>query len=322
MEVRFSNPIDQHLYELILNAEPNFEDCRAEGEALLALGANINAPTVDGAIPNGFMLAALLQDASPNYRSDIVRFFLRNGFDPHLAEGAAGSQALSHLIWLCFPGQATLDTVKALLRAGCDPLVKTLFYDDDPDESNAVDQALIGLADAFDVHVDFLDMLGFSAIFQCLRKAGRKEDFAGVGLVTDAFNCPIRGIYAFGDCAVSKNEAEASSFSFVAAKHRPFEAGLIFDCDRTCLLIDPFWGAFCDTELAGLLSSLTKIDPILEMPRDLRLTSISGKICGSAEFLLDCWYCAMEIRKKTIKVKERPQRELQHAASLLVPNGI
>ena len=166
MDVRFSNPIDQHLYELILNAEPNFEGCRAEAEALLALGANINALTVDGAIPNGFMLAALLEDASPNYRSDIVRFFLQNGFDPHLAEGAAGSQALSHLIWLNFPGQTTLDAVKSLLRAGCDPLVKTLFYDDDPDERNAVDQALIGLADAFNVDVDFLVMLGFSAIFQ------------------------------------------------------------------------------------------------------------------------------------------------------------
>ena len=87
-------------------------------------------------------------------------------------------------------------------------------------------------------------------------------------------------------------------------------------------MIDPSWGAFCDEELASLLPSLTKIDPVLELPRDLRLSSISGKICGSAEFLLNCWYCAMEIRKKTIKVKERPQRELQHAAALLVPNGI
>ena len=103
---------------------------------------------------------------------------------------------------------------------------------------------------------------------------------------------------------------------------RPFEAGLIFDCGRTCLLIDPSWGAFCDEALAGLLPSLTKIDPVLELPRDLYLYSISGKICGSAEFLLDCRFCAMEIREKTIKVKERPKRELQHAASLLVPNGI
>ena len=268
------------------------------------------------------MLAALLEDASPNYRSDIVRFFLQNGFDPHLAEGAAGSQALSHLIWLSLPGQTTLDAVKALLRAGCDPLVKTLFYVDDYLETDAVDQALTGLADAFNVDVDFLDMLGFSAIFQCLTKAGRKQNFASVGLVTDAFNCPIRGIYAFGDCRVAKNEAEASSFSFVAAKHRPFEAGLIFDCGRTCLLIDPSWGAFCDKELAGLLPSLTKIDPVLELPQNLHISSISGKIRGSAEFLLDCWFCAMEIRKKTIKVKERPQRELQHAAALLVPNGI
>ncbi len=325
MDFKFSNEIDQKLFDLIIRSEPDFEKCRKEAEGLLSAGANINAKSVAGDVPNCFLLPAILSDSTTFevvYRSQVIHFFLDNGFNPNLDEGRCGSQTLNHLISFCIPGQTTLNDLKSLLKAGCNPLIKTLLFEDEQQEENAIDRALEMLSDAFQVDFDFAYMLGFSAILECVTKASQNQNYDNINLVTDACNSNIHGIYSFGKCSVSKNENEAHSFSCITKQHRPFEAGLIFECDRTCLLIDPFWGAYCDKELINKLSKLQKIDLGIPLDYSARLISIFGKISNKIEFLIHFWSYTIEISDTIIKInKYRKEPDIQNAASLLVPNG-
>ena len=126
---------------------------------------------------------------------DVLRFCLNNGFDPKLDNGVCGAQTLCHFFKFNFPNVSLLTGIKDLLRAGCDPTVKAYLFRDEPRPENALYYIREELADAFSVDDDFLSMLGYAAIHQCLVKRSKQQNFESVEPVTEALNCSINAVF-------------------------------------------------------------------------------------------------------------------------------
>lgn len=321
----FERECDQKLFEVLSNAKAApLEDDLKTAKHLLSEGSDINARSFNLDIPGGFLLPCALDDLTYQPQClllDVLRFCLNNGFDPKLDNGVCGAQTLCHFFKFNFPNVSLLTGIKDLLRAGCDPTVKAYLFRDEPRPENALYYIREELADAFSVDDDFLSMLGYAAIHQCLVKRSKQQNFESVEPVTEALNCSINAVFPYGDFSIEPTATPQTwTYARNSASKDPFDCGLIFDCGRTRLCLDPFWGAYCDKEIK-VDDTAQRID--FALPPEASLRKISGEMLnqpGFANFLFDLGSCFLNCNDltKTISIRASVEsKKAQNAQELL-----
>ena len=99
--VAFEDELDQRLFKTLNGLDFEAADAAErlkKAETLIEEGADVNATTKCCAIPDGYMLACLLNECrDARKKTALVQFFLDNEFDPHEGYGLNGAQAMTHL---------------------------------------------------------------------------------------------------------------------------------------------------------------------------------------------------------------------------------
>lgn len=279
----FERPIDQHLYDVLIEAhtqDGNVAEKISEAAALIADGADVNAKAVTSAVPDGFMLGCVLSelDYDNPARLAVIDLFFANGFDPDKGDDLNGGQALAFLVNYSEsdPDGTVLECVKTLLRKGCNPFVEVQLHESDVEVFDAFRWALDELGDVLmcDRYRPSLD--AYVPICWCLQKFQVGDDFESVEQVTEAVGLAVDEIRLKGANFELTQTEKAGEWKYRQRIKRlePFDSGIQLRCGQKTLFIDPAWGVFTDTNLP------MEWDEQLSEPLNI---PVKGKIIGIDE---------------------------------------
>lgn len=253
--VAFEDELDQKLFKTLNGLDFEVADATEQlkkAEKLIEEGADVNATTKCCAIPDGYMLACLLNECrDARKKTALVHFFLDNEFDPHEGYGLNGAQAMTHLFRNNDAGEESseiLDCLKKLLDAGSNPITEFRPLKSVLQRENALAWARAELADVIHAKKGFTSLAYYSAIYHCLEKASLGRDYSGVECCNAVVGKKILWIGTWGELFVHPDVAKNSDghYEQLSAGSSPFNSGLVLMCGDTALCLDPSWGIYAD----------------------------------------------------------------------------
>ena len=269
----FEKEIDQRLYEALTQLPIDFQ----KASNLVAQGASVNVACVDSDLGNTF-LTSVVYDAltGENLRSPVTDFFLKNGFDPTVANGLNGAQALTNLIAFGYLEKNLLTAVKKMLDRGCDPNLRFLQYIDEPKPQSAIDRAATELFDSWLPDCDFLAAQTYSPIYQALLFAIEKKPYQTIESLAFACGQRIKRIGSLGNTHLQTLIPESQWRYEGERLEGAFSSGIVIELEDTTLCIDPFQAALCSSEvkIKGNKDLIDVPNPIL----NTEIVAITGRV--------------------------------------------
>mgnify|MGYP002680103032 CR=1 FL=1 len=305
--VAFEDELDQRLFKTLNGLDFEAADAAErlkKAETLIEEGADVNATTKCCAIPDGYMLACLLNECrDARKKTALVHFFLNHGFDPHEGYGLNGAQAMTHLFRNNDDGEessAILDCLKKLLDAGSNPITEFRPLKSVLQGESSLAWARAELADVIHAKKGFTSLAYYSAIYRCLEKASLGRDYKGVECCNAVVGKKILGIGTWGEFDIHPDVVEKNygRYSQRAMGRLPFDSGLLLMCSDTFLCLDPGWGIYADQT-----TDFPKVDK-LKIEEKSPFSGVIHKVSAGQPY--DALFYEIAVGDKTLSVDTDP----------------
>ena len=305
--VAFEDELDQQLFKTLNGLDfeaPDAAERLQKAEKLIEEGADVNATTKCCAIPDGYMLACLLNECrDARKKTALVHFFLNHGFDPHEGYGLNGAQAMTHLFRNNDDGEessAILDCLKKLLDAGSNPITEFRPLKSVLQRENALAWARAELADVIHAKKGFTSLAYYSAIYRCLEKASLGKDYSGVECCNAVVGKKILWVGTWGEFDIHPDVVEKNygRYSQRATGRLPFNSGMLLMCGDTFLCLDPSWGIYADQ-----IPDFPKVDK-LKIEEKSPFLGVIHKVFASQPY--DALFYEIAVGDKTLSVDADP----------------
>ena len=305
--VAFEDELDQQLFKTLNGLDfeaPDAAERLQKAEKLIEEGADVNATTKCCAIPDGYMLACLLNECrDARKKTALVHFFLNHGFDPHEGYGLNGAQAMTHLFRNNDDGEessAILDCLKKLLDAGSNPITEFRPLKSVLQRENALAWARAELADVIHAKKGFTSLAYYSAIYRCLEKASLGKDYSGVECCNAVVGKKILWVGTWGEFDIHPDVVEKNygRYSQRATGRLPFDSGMLLMCGDTFLCLDPSWGIYADQ-----IPDFPKVDK-LKIEEKSPFLGVIHKVFASQPY--DALFYEIAVGDKTLSVDADP----------------
>lgn len=205
-----------------------------------------------------------------HYLPEIVRFFLKNGYDVTRGNGAHGGEALYALCFSTYD-KYILDAAKILLDAGADPLYIT---DTVPEDQNVLDAVDWKYSGCLPVYEDLEQQCLFLVLYDIMEAKTKGMPYSEIHWHDVAIEKRIDRIYS---CAPSDSEAV---FDFSTDEHHYtncFKDNIVLECEGIKLVLTHYCHAFVNPYI------------VPEHPKDLstHLGTLIGKRISKISFSLN-----------------------------------
>ena len=305
--VAFEDELDQQLFKTLNGLDFEAADAAErlkKAEKLIEEGADVNATTKCCAIPDGYMLACLLNECrDARKKTALVHFFLNHGFDPHEGYGLNGAQAMTHLFRNNDAGKESseiLDCLKKLLDAGSNPITEFRPLKSVLQRESALAWARAELADVIHAKKGFTSLAYYSAIYRCLEKASLGRDYSGVECCNAVVGKKILWISTWGEFDIHPDVVEKNygRYSQRATGRLPFDSGMLLMCGDTFLCLDPGWGIYADQK-----PDFPRVDK-LKIEEKSPFSGVIHKVSASQPY--DALFYEIAVGDKTLSVDADP----------------
>lgn len=311
-DVRFQRTIDQKLYDELCTAGVAL----TQASELIRQGANVNALCDHPDLKKATMLVSLFDElmCSPSeIRVFFLNFFLKNGLS--LKEHA--SEAITFLMLYAFPTNDLLEGAKLLLKKGADPSTAVCVdnqLDGCPITQSAINAVLTQASDAWLLEKDFPLIQGYSALYEILLRAVKKQNYQTVGLLTEIVGQQLKKFCVIGKAKVRTVKPDCKWEYEGEYEANLFDSGFVLQCSQSDLCVNLIQEAFCVDAAQGM-----GMKTFFNFPNEYTesvITAITGRIDNTRACLnlvLSNGYCvqfktefnhaATQTRRGTIELK-------------------
>ncbi len=210
------------------------------------------------------------EEIGKHYLIEIIKFFLENGYNTSLENGAHGGEALYALCFSTYD-KYILDAAKILLDAGADPLYIT---DTVPEDQNVLDAVDWKYSGCLPVYGDLEQQCLFLVLYDIMEAKTKGMPYSEIHWHDAAIGKRIDRIYS---CAPSDSEAV---FDFSTDEHHYtncFKDNIVLECEGIKLVLTHYCHAFVNPYI------------VPEHPKDLstHLGTLIGKRISKISFSLN-----------------------------------